>query len=144
MTSFVRGSNGVLSIVIVTCECAILIIRKLQLRVYHHCYCLLIYDDTVILLCFFLNWSMVQWRNGWWLNCEMAKLRYRLVVLFLTNIEDVHFLIFKHNIFAADKEIHNFHYLVTNNNYSDQVYVIKPSDHHRGQLIVAREIITLI
>ena len=39
------------------------------------------------------------------------------------------FFIFEHNIFAADKAIHNFQYLITNNKYSNQVYVIKPSDY---------------
>ena len=39
--------------------------------------------------------------------------------------------IFEHNIFVADKEIHNFQFLITNNKYSDQVYVIRPSDHQK-------------
>ena len=43
-------------------------------------------------------------------------------------------IIFEHNIFAADKAIHNFHYLVTNNNYSNQVYFIKTSDHQKTGL----------
>ena len=32
--------------------------------------------------------------------------------------------IFKHNIFAADKAIHTFQYLITNNKYINQVYLI--------------------
>ena len=32
--------------------------------------------------------------------------------------------IFRHNIFAADKEIHDFKFFVTNNKYSNQVYFI--------------------
>ena len=39
--------------------------------------------------------------------------------------------IFEHNIFAADKEIHNFQYLITSTKYSNQVYVINPSDQQR-------------
>ena len=57
--------------------------------------------------------------------------------------------IFEHNIFAADKEIHNLQFLIANNKYSNQVYVIKPSDHWntgfiRSQKIVVREIVNLI
>ena len=37
--------------------------------------------------------------------------------------------IFEHNIFAADKAIHNLQFLITKNKYSNQVYVIKPIYH---------------
>ena len=34
-----------------------------------HCFCfLLIYYNSFILLCFILNWPMVQWWSGGWLN----------------------------------------------------------------------------
>ena len=37
--------------------------------------------------------------------------------------------IFEHNIFTVDKAIHNVQFLITNNKYSNQVYMIKPSEH---------------
>ena len=39
---------------------------KLRLHVCHFWYCLLIYDYSIILSCFILNWPMVQWWNGRW------------------------------------------------------------------------------
>ena len=50
-------------ITIVMYECAILIPRQLWFCVCHCCYCLLIYENVVILLCFISNWPMVQWWN---------------------------------------------------------------------------------
>ena len=41
-------------IAIVTGECNILILRKLWFGVCHCCYCLLIYNDSVLLLCLIL------------------------------------------------------------------------------------------
>ena len=75
MASFVQGQRCVSVIAIVTCECAILILQKLRLRVCHFCYCLLIYNDYVILSCFILNWPMLQWCNGamvQWCNGAMV------------------------------------------------------------------------
>ena len=43
------------------CECAILIPHKLRLCVCHRCYCILIYYNTVISLCFILNWQLLSW-----------------------------------------------------------------------------------
>ena len=73
VTYFVRGQHFVLVIAIVTGECAILILQKLRFVAFHCCYCLLIYDDYVILLCFILNLPMVQWWNGGWWNGVMVK-----------------------------------------------------------------------
>ena len=73
VTYFVRGQHCVFVISIVMCECAILIPRKLRLRVCHCWYCLLIYDDSFIILCFILKWPMVQWWNGAWWNDVMVK-----------------------------------------------------------------------
>ena len=42
--------------------------------------------------------------------------------------------IFEHNIFAADKAIHHFHYLIINNKYSNQVRVMKTSNHQKTGL----------
>ena len=42
--------------------------------------------------------------------------------------------IFQHNIFTEDKSIHNIQYLTTHNKYSNQVYVIKPSDHQKTRI----------
>ena len=58
--SSVWGKLCVFVIVIVMCKCALFIIRKLWLRVCHWCYCILIYDDTDISLCFILNWPILQ------------------------------------------------------------------------------------
>ena len=50
VTYFNRVQHRVFVIAIVTGECAILIQRKLRFRVCHSCYCLLIYNDSVISL----------------------------------------------------------------------------------------------
>ena len=42
--------------------------------------------------------------------------------------------IFEHKLFAVDKAIHNYQYLITNNKYSNQIYVIKPSNHQKTGL----------
>ena len=54
--------------------------------------------------------------------------------MFFTIIKPVHFLFFEHIIFEAEKAIHDSHYLVTTNKYSNQIYVIKPSDHKKTGL----------
>ena len=64
VNSFVWGQHRVFIILVVTCERAILILQKLLFGVCHWCYCLLIYDNCVILFYFILNWPMVQWWNG--------------------------------------------------------------------------------
>ena len=51
VTSFVSGQHCVFLIVIVTCECAILILQRLQLRV---CYCCYFYWSATILLFYFV------------------------------------------------------------------------------------------
>ena len=55
--------------------------------------------------------------------------------MFLKNIESVHlFYIRTQHFFAADKAIHNFKFLITNNNHSNEVYVIKPRNHQKTGL----------
>ena len=46
---FVRRQHCVFVISIVKYECALLILRKLRFSVCHRCYCILIYNDSVIL-----------------------------------------------------------------------------------------------
>ena len=69
--------------------------------------------------------EMVYWWNKYqdWLFCFSQILN--MFICFIS----------EHNIFAVDKAIHNFHYVVTNNNYSKQVYVIKLSDHWNTGLL---------
>ena len=38
-------------------------------------------------------------------------------------------LFFEHNIFAADKEIYNLQFLITNNKYSNKFNIIKPREN---------------
>ena len=113
-TYSVWGQHYVFVIAIVTGECAILILRKLRFGVCHCWYCLLIYNDYVILLCFILN--------------------YHRIFLFLQILNIFICFISKHSIFAADEAIHNLQFLITNNKYINQVYVIKPSNHWKTGL----------
>ena len=91
--SFVRGQNCIFVIDIVTCECALFILIKVWLRVFHHCYCLLIYDKSVISFLIFLltNGTMERWWMVIWCNGEINN---RLVISFLTNIESVYLFYF--------------------------------------------------
>ena len=73
VTYFVWYHHRVFIIATVTRKCAILILRKLWFGVCHCCYCILIYDDYVILLCFILNWPILKWCNGGWWNGVMVK-----------------------------------------------------------------------
>ena len=107
VTSFVRGNHRVFIINIVTGECAILILQKLWFGVCNCYYFILIYNDSVILFCFILN-------------CHGTFPFSQILNLFIC-------FIFKHKTFAADKEIHNLQFLITNNKYSNKVYFIKPS-----------------
>ena len=60
VTYFVRGHHCVFVVVIVTSGCAMLIINKFWFGVCHRFYCLFIYNYSVILLCFVLNWPIVK------------------------------------------------------------------------------------
>ena len=108
MTSFVRGQHFVFVISIFTGECAILILQKLRFGVCHSCNCLVIYDDYVIVLCFFLN-------------CHRTYIFSQIPNLFICGI-------LKHNFFAADKATHWLQFLIINNKYRIKVFVIKASD----------------
>ena len=77
------------------------------------------------------NGEMVK---RWMVKCFNSEIRIRIGHFFLTNIESVHFFYFKHSIFATDKATHKFKFLITNNKYSNQVYVIKKSDHWKTRL----------
>ena len=59
---------------------------------------------------------MVKWCNG--------KIKISVDRFFSHKYQICSFFIFKHNIFASDKAIHNFQSLITNNKYSNQVYLI--------------------
>ena len=67
------GQYCVLVIAIITGERGILILQKIRFGVCHCWYCILVYDDSIILLCFILNWPMVQWWNYALLNGVMVK-----------------------------------------------------------------------
>ena len=109
VTSFVWVQHCVFVIAIVTCECAIFIPHKLRFGVCHRCYCILIYNDFFILSCFILNFHR---------TFPFSQISN----LFICSI-------LEHNIFAADKAIHKLNFLIINTKYSNQVYVIKPSNH---------------
>ena len=73
VTYFVRGHHCIFVVVIVTVRCALLILNKLWIVVCHWLCCLLIYNYSIILSCFVLNWPIVKWWNGGWLNGVMEK-----------------------------------------------------------------------
>ena len=93
------------------------------------CISLLLLSIDIRWLCYFIlfyfkltNGAMIKWWMVKWCNGEIKnrtgrffshKYRISSFVLF-----------FKHNIFAADKAIHNFKIFITNNKYSNQVYII--------------------
>ena len=59
---------------------------------------LLLYIDQQLIcyfISFYLNWPMVQWRNGVWLYDVMQKKLLRLVISFFTNIEYVYLFYFR-------------------------------------------------
>ena len=63
---------------------------KLRFCVFHRCYCLLIYDDYVILFYFILNWcngAIVKWYNGKKKirSGHFVSHRYRIYAFFLSN-----------------------------------------------------------
>ena len=109
MTSFLWGQHWILDITIVAGDWNILILQKLRFGVCHCFYCLLIYNNYVILSCFILN-------------CHITFLFSQILNLFICGI-------FEHKLFAVDKSIHNLQFLITNNKYSNQVYVIKQSNN---------------
>ena len=108
VTYFVQSRHSVYVIFIFTGKCAILILQKLWFGVCHRCCCLLIYDDSVILSCFILI-------------CHRTFLFSKIFNLFIYGIFSIMFCIRQSNpkpsIFRS------------NNKYSNQVYVIKPSDY---------------
>ena len=114
VTSFVRDQHHIFVIAIITGECAILILQKLRFGVSHYFYYLLIYDDSVILLCFILNYHRT------FLSSQILK-------LFICGI-------FEHNFISADKAIHNLQFLITKNKYINQVSVIKSTNHRNMRL----------
>ena len=108
---FVPGQHGVFVIVTVRGECAVLIWQKLLFGVCNFCYCQLIYDDSVIALCIIIN----NYRT--FLFSQIPN-------LFICGI-------FEPNCFVADKEIYILKLLITNNKYTNQVSVIKQSNHRK-------------
>ena len=65
VTLFVCGQHWIFNIVIVMCDCALYILRKLRLCVCHHCCCLLIIYYYLKLTNGSMNkWWMVIWCNG--------------------------------------------------------------------------------
>ena len=77
VTSFAWFQHCLFMINVVMDECTILILRTLQFCVCHCCYCLLIYNDSVLLLCLILN-------------CHITFIFSQVLNLFI-------FGIFKHN-----------------------------------------------
>ena len=71
------------------------------------------------------NGEMVKW---WIMKCCHGEIKIRIGHLFSRKYRICPFLIFEHNIFAADKAIHTLQFLIINNKYSNQDYVIKPSN----------------
>ena len=69
---------------------------------------------------------MVKWCNGE-IKIRIGRFPPQILNLFIC-------FIFEHSIFSADKTIHYFQHLITNNNYSNQVYVTKTSDHQKTVL----------
>ena len=88
--------------------CSYLYYCDIHLHRYIRCYCQFTYNDSVILIMFYFKLSRK--------------------FSFLTNIKSSHLWYFWTQLFAADKEIHNFLFLVINNNFRNQVPVIKPSN----------------
>ena len=83
------------------------------------CYFIMFYykltnDDTV-------KWWMVKWCNGE-IKIRIGRFSPQILNLFI-------FLFFEHSIFSADKTIHNFKIMITNNKYSNKGYVIKIINH---------------
>ena len=109
VTSFVWGHHRVFVISIVTGECAISILQKSLFGVCHRFYCLLIYYDYMIVICIIING-------------HRTFIFSQILNLFICSL-------FEHIFFAADNAIHNLQFLITKNTYSNQVYVIKPSNH---------------
>ena len=111
VTSFVPVQHCVFVISIFMCECAVLIIQKLLFGVCHCCYCLLIYDYSIIVLCFIIS-------------SHRMFLFFQILNLFICDI-------FEPNCFASDNAIHKLQLLIINTKYSNQVLVIKHSNHWR-------------
>ena len=80
---------------------------KIRFGVCHCCYCQLIYDDSVIILCIIIN-------------SHRTVLFSQIPIFFIRGIVEP-------NCFAVDKEIHNLQFLIINNNYSNQVSIIRRS-----------------
>ena len=95
VTYFVRGHHCVFVTAVVTGEWYIFILQTLRFCVYYFCYCILVYDDSVILLCFILN-------------CHSTFIFLQISNIFICGI-------FEHNFFAADKAIHNLQFWITSN-----------------------------
>ena len=109
VTSFVPVQHSVFGIAIVRGECTILILQKLLFCVFHCWYCPLVYDDSVIVLCIILK------SHGH---------------LFFSQIPNMLICgIFEPNCFVAEKATHNLQFLIINNRYRNQVFVIKQSNH---------------
>ena len=87
-------------------------------------------------LCYFImfyfklkNGEMVKWWTIKWYNGEI---NIRIGFFLFSKILNLFIcFIFKDIIFAADRAIHNFQYLITNNKYSNQVYAIKPINQQK-------------
>ena len=63
-----------------------------------------------------VKWWMVKWCNG--------EIKNRTGHLFYHKYQICSFVLFRTKSFAADKVIHNLQFLIINNKYSNQVYLI--------------------
>ena len=107
----------------VTVACMSLLLLSIDLR--RLCYYIMFYFKLN-------NGAMVKWWIVKWCNGEI-KIR---IVSFVSNKYWIcSFVSFSNtSFFAASKAIHNLRYLITNNKYRKQVYVIKPSNHQKTGL----------
>ena len=129
VTYFVQSRHRVFMIAIVEGKCAILMQQTLQFNVCHRFYCLLIYDDSVILSCFILN-------------CHRTFLFSQILNLFICSI-------FEHNFLQMTKQSITFKFwsltisTATKFMLSNQA-TTERCGFIRGPKIVVREIMTLI
>ena len=72
------------------------------------------------------NGAMVKWWMMKWCNGER---KIRIGRFFLTTIEYVHLFYFQTQKICSRSRNHNLQFLITNNKYNNQVYVIKPIYH---------------
>ena len=116
------------------------------------CMSSLLFSIDLQQICYFImfyfkltNGEMEKMMDFKWCNREINN----SIGHFFSHKYRFFFSFFKHNIFAADKAIYNFQYLITNNKYSSQFMLSNQAtterqDFIRGQPIVVMEILNMI